>query len=142
MVTIPKHVQEFLPGKLAWVATAGSDGTPNTTPKAVRLLDDQHIVFADLFSIKTRRNLEENPKVAVTVIDTTTRVGYQLKGTAELLSSGMLFEQTVKELKQNSLALPAPTYVVKIKGRGHLRSIGRAERREADRLSDVGRARK
>ncbi len=115
MVTIPKHVQEFLPGKLAWVATAGSDGTPNATPKgSVRLLDDQHIVFADLFSVKTRRNLEENPKVAVTVIDAGTHIGYQLKGTAELLSSGMLFEQTVKELKQNSMALPAPTYVVKI----------------------------
>ncbi len=115
MVTIPKHVQEFLPGKLAWVATVGSDGTPSTTPKgSVRLLDDQHIVFADLFSLKTRQNLEQNPKVAVTVIDTATRVGYQLKGTAELLSGGMLFEQTVEELKQNSLALPAPTYVVRI----------------------------
>lgn len=115
MVTIPKHVQEFLPGKLAWVATAGSDGTPNTTPKgSVRMLDDQHIVFADLFSLKTRQNLEQNPKVAVTIIDAATRVGYQLKGTAELLSSGTLFEQTVEELKQHSSALPAPTYVVRI----------------------------
>jgi predicted pyridoxine 5'-phosphate oxidase superfamily flavin-nucleotide-binding protein len=115
MVTIPKHVQEFLQGKLAWVATAASDGTPNATPKgSVRLLDDQHIVFADLFSIKTRQNLEHNPKVAVTVIDTATNAGYQLKGTAELLSSGDLFEQTVEELKQKSSALPAPTYVVKI----------------------------
>lgn len=115
MVTIPKHIQEFLPGKLAWVATAASDGTPNTTPKgSVRLLDDQHIVFADLFSLKTRRNLEQNQKVAVTVIDAATHVGYQLKGTAELLSSGVLFEQAVEELKQNSSALPPPTYVVKI----------------------------
>ena len=115
MVTIPKHVQEFLPGKLAWVATAASDGTPNTTPKgSLRLLDDQHIVFADLFSLKTRRNLEQNRKVAVTVIDTATNIGYQFKGTAELLSSGRLFEETVEELKQKSSALPAPTYVVKI----------------------------
>jgi len=30
MVTIPLHVREFLSGKLAWVATAASDGTPNT----------------------------------------------------------------------------------------------------------------
>jgi predicted pyridoxine 5'-phosphate oxidase superfamily flavin-nucleotide-binding protein len=98
------------------VATAASDGTPNTTPKgSVRVLDDQHIVFADLYSIKTRQNLEQNPKVAVTVIDAATRVGYQIKGTAELLSSGVLFEQTAEELKQISSALPAPTYVVKIR---------------------------
>lgn len=80
-MTIPKHIQEFLPGKLAWVATAGSDGTPNTTPKgSVRLLDEQHIVFADLYSIKTRRNLEQNPKVAVTVIDAATRCWLSAQG--------------------------------------------------------------
>src|SRR5208283_5615054 len=115
MVSIPKHVQEFFPGKMGWVATATKEGVPNVTPKgSVRVMDDQHIVFADLFSLKTRQNLEQNPKVAVTVIDTATRVGYQLKGTAELLSSGTLFEQTVEELKQVSSALPAPTYVVRI----------------------------
>ena len=32
MVSIPKHVQDFLPGKLAWVATAARDGEPNVTP--------------------------------------------------------------------------------------------------------------
>ena len=33
MAKIPKEVQEFLKGKMAWVATAASDGMPNTTPK-------------------------------------------------------------------------------------------------------------
>ena len=33
MTQIPKEVQEFLSGKMAWVATASSDGMPNTTPK-------------------------------------------------------------------------------------------------------------
>ena len=61
MVSIPKAVQDFLPGKLAWVATASRDGEPNVTPKgSLKLLDDQHVVFADLFSLKTRKNLEEN----------------------------------------------------------------------------------
>jgi len=31
MAKIPKEVQEFLNGKMAWVATAASDGMPNTT---------------------------------------------------------------------------------------------------------------
>jgi predicted pyridoxine 5'-phosphate oxidase superfamily flavin-nucleotide-binding protein len=31
MVSISKHVQDFLPGKLAWVATASLDGEPNVT---------------------------------------------------------------------------------------------------------------
>ena len=115
MVNIPKHVQEFLPGKMGWVATATLNGEPNVTPKgSVQLLDDQHVIFADLFSLKTRRNLEQNPKVAVTVIEPNGTNGYQLKGKAELLSSGPLYEQVAVQVKQKMPNLPPPKYVVKI----------------------------
>ena len=115
MVSIPKNVQEFLPGKMGWVGTSTPDGLPNVTPKGtLRLLDDQHVMFADLFSLKTRQNLEKNPKVAVTVIDPQTAKGYQLKGTAELFSAGPLFEQFGEQLKQAMPSLPPLKYVVKI----------------------------
>ena len=115
MVSIPKHVQEFLPGKMGWVATSSPDGIPNVTPKGtIRLLDDQHVIFADLFSLKTRQNLEKNPKVAVTVIDLANAEGYQLKGTADLIPAGPLFEQFAEQLKQAMPSLPPPKYVVRI----------------------------
>ena len=77
VVDIPKQVQEFMPGKMGWVATATREGVPNVTPKGtVQVLDDQHIIFADLFSLKTRQNLEQNPQVAVTVVDPATAKGY------------------------------------------------------------------
>jgi predicted pyridoxine 5'-phosphate oxidase superfamily flavin-nucleotide-binding protein len=115
MVSIPKHVQDFLPGKLAWVATASRDGEPNTTPKGtLKLLDENHVLFADLFSLKTRKNLLENKKVAVTVVDAATGKGYQIKGTAEVLSSGPLFEATTKQLKESPKKLPPVQHVVKI----------------------------
>jgi len=115
MVSIPKYVQDFLPGKLAWVATASRDGMPNTTPKgSLKLLDEQHILFADLFSLKTRQNLLENNKVAVTVVDPATHKGYQLKGTAEVVSSGALFAQMSEQMKAASAALPPVKYLVKI----------------------------
>jgi len=115
MVSIPKHVQEFLPGKMGWVATASKSGEPNVTPKGtLKLLDDQHVIFADLFSLKTRRNLQENPRVAVTVIDPSQGKGYQLKGTAELLTAGPLFEEMAKQLKGSPKRLPPLQYLVKI----------------------------
>ncbi len=115
MIIIPKHVQDFLPGKLAWVATASRDGQPNVTPKGtLKLLDEHHVLFADLFSLKTRKNLEENAKVAVTVADTATAKGYQLKGTAEVVTSGPLFEETSKQLKESPKGLPPLHHVVKI----------------------------
>ena len=115
MVIVPKHVQDFLPGKLAWVATASRDGEPNVTPKGtLKLLDEHHVLFADLFSLKTRKNLEENSKVAVTVVDAGTAKGYQLKGTAEIVTSGPLFEETSKQLKESPRGLPPLHHVVKI----------------------------
>jgi predicted pyridoxine 5'-phosphate oxidase superfamily flavin-nucleotide-binding protein len=115
MASIPKFVQEFLPGKLAWVATASRDGEPNVTPKGtLKLLDENHVVFADLFSMKTQKNLLENKKVAVTVVDAATGKGYQLKGTAEVIGSGALFDEVGKQLKEAPKALPPVRHVVKI----------------------------
>ena len=115
MARIPKEVQEFLKGKMAWVATAASDGMPNTTPKgSVRVIDDEHVIFADLFSRMTRENLRANPKVAVTVADMTTYKGYQIKGSAEILESGLLFEQMREEIKKAPMKLPPLQYIVRI----------------------------
>ena len=115
MAKIPKEVQEFLPGKMGWVATASPAGVPNTTPKGtVKILDDEHLLFADLFSLKTRENLEKNSNVAITVVDEKNFKGYQLKGSAELLASGPLYDQVSEELKQAPMELPSPRYVVKI----------------------------
>ena len=113
MAKIPKELQEFMKGKMAWVATASPDGVPNTTPKGtVQVIDDEHIVFADLFSLKTRDNLQKNPKVAVTVVDLEKYKGYQFKGSAELVDSGPVFDQVVEQLKKAPMQLPNPKYVV------------------------------
>jgi uncharacterized protein len=115
MVSIPKEVQDFLPGKLAWVATASQNGIPNVTPKGtLKLLDENHVAFADLFSLKTRRNLLENNKVAITVVDATTAKGYQIKGSAEVVDSGSLFEKTSQQIKESPKGLPPVHHVVKI----------------------------
>ena len=50
----------------------------------------------------------------MTVIDTTSAKGYQLKGTAELISSGPLYDQLNEELNRAMLSLPPLKYVVKI----------------------------
>ena len=113
MAGIPKEVQEFVKNKMAWLATASPDGVPNTTPKGtVQVIDDEHIIFADLFSLKTRDNLQKNPKVAVTVVDLEKYKGYQFKGSAQLVDSGPMFDQMVEQLKKAPMQLPHPKYVV------------------------------
>jgi predicted pyridoxine 5'-phosphate oxidase superfamily flavin-nucleotide-binding protein len=112
---ISAELQEFLKGKQGWVATAGRDGSPNVSIKgSLRLLDDEHLVFADIVSMKTRKNLQENPKVAVMVYEEASRRGYMFKGTAEMQASGPLYDQVTENMKKVMPQLPAPKYVVKI----------------------------
>jgi predicted pyridoxine 5'-phosphate oxidase superfamily flavin-nucleotide-binding protein len=58
--------------------------------------------------------LEENPNVAVAVIDPAGPSGYQFKGKAELLTSGPIYDQVAAGVKAKMPQLPPPKYVVKI----------------------------
>jgi adenylate cyclase len=54
----------------AVIATASSDGTPNVTYLSrVRVVDDFRIAVSNQFFSKTTRNLTENPRASILVID-------------------------------------------------------------------------
>jgi hypothetical protein len=114
-VKIPAELQEFIKGKQGWVATASKDGKPNLSIKgSLKMLDEEHLLFSDVFSVKTRKNLLENPQVAIMVYDAESRRGYMFQGTAELLSNGSLYDQTVESTKKAAPQMPATKYVVKV----------------------------
>lgn len=95
-------IKDIHPG---FIATASLSGRPNVSPKgSLRVLDDEHVVFADIHSPNTIANLSENPQVAAMVFDPATRHGCRVWGAAEILSSGELFDQINTELlKRNML---------------------------------------
>ena len=114
-VKISAELQEFIKGKQGWVATASLDGTPNVSIKgSLRVLDDEHLLFADISSLKTRNNLKENSKVAIMVFDAESRRGYAFKGRAEQIESGPIFDQTVESIRKAMPQLPTPKYVVNV----------------------------
>jgi hypothetical protein len=107
-------IKDFMP---AYVATSDKSGKPNVSPKgSIRVLDDDTLIFADILSPNTRANLEENPQVAIDVVDVKSMKGYQFKGGVELLTSGPIFDGMVEGLKNNPATskLPPPKYVVKV----------------------------
>ncbi|MFA4916078.1 MAG: pyridoxamine 5'-phosphate oxidase family protein [Syntrophales bacterium] len=92
---VKKAIAEIGP---AFVATAGKDGSPNVSAKgSFRVLDDEHVVFADLFSPRTIANIKENPRVAVIGLDAASRKGWRVQGQAEILTEGAVFESFSKE---------------------------------------------
>ena len=90
---------------LAFVATVCPDGTPNVSPKAtLTVLDDRHLVFADLRSPGTVANLRFNPNVEVNVVDSFSRKGYRFKGRAVVHERGPAFEEFVAFFSRRNLA--------------------------------------
>jgi hypothetical protein len=63
----------------AVIATASADSVPNVTYLSrVRLVDDEHVALSNQFFSKTSRNLAENPRGSLLVIDPTTYDQFRL----------------------------------------------------------------
>jgi uncharacterized protein len=80
--------------RLGFVATVCPDGTPNLSPKGTTAVwDDDHLVFAHLYSAQTVANIEGgHPVVEVNVVDPILRKGYRFKGPAVVHRDGDVFE--------------------------------------------------
>jgi len=90
----------------AFVATANKAGKPNVSPKgSLSVVDDEHVVFANINSPRTIANIKENPQVAIICLDPTTRKGCRIWGTGEIISSGEIFDQTAAELTKRNMKL-------------------------------------
>jgi predicted pyridoxine 5'-phosphate oxidase superfamily flavin-nucleotide-binding protein len=75
--------------RLGYVASVCPDGTPNLSPKGtMQVLDDEHIVFADIRSPGTMANIARNPAMEINFVDPFSRKGYRFKGTARVVAKG------------------------------------------------------
>src|SRR5262245_45454735 len=82
--------------RLAFVATVCPDGTPNLSPKGtIAVWDDDHLVFANIRSPGTMRNLKGNPVIELNIVDPFARKGYRFKGEASILESGSLYDEVM-----------------------------------------------
>ncbi len=102
-------ISEIRPGI---IATASKDGKPNVSAKgSFRVLDDDHVIFADINSPRTIANLKENPFVSALVVHPRTLKGCRIWGKGEILTTGPLFDQLNKEFTEKGLK---GNHVVKI----------------------------
>jgi hypothetical protein len=118
MTAIPQELHDLLAGgHNVWVATVGEDGMPNVSIKGSgALLDDEHLYFADMYSQKTRENLLNDQRVAVGIHDPDRQIAMQVKGHAELIDRGEVFDRVREELRdmRREQGLPPIKYVVRI----------------------------
>ncbi len=114
MAALTEHMKELVKSGRCLVATASKDGWPNIGPKgSVVVVDDSTLAFGEVTGKQTYANLQENPKVAIAVMDYEQRVGYRFVGTVELETGGELYEKFAQRFAE--MKLPRPAAAVKVK---------------------------
>jgi predicted pyridoxine 5'-phosphate oxidase superfamily flavin-nucleotide-binding protein len=74
--------------RLGFIATVNADGTPNLSPKGtVVVWDDEHLLWADIRSPRTIRNLRERPATEINVVDPLSRKGYRFRGICRIVEN-------------------------------------------------------
>ena len=107
-------MMDVIAGSRAYVATATTDGVPNVVPIGnIKPLDNKTVIIADSYMVKTRKNLEANPKVAF-VVEDAAKYPFQFKGTVKIYTSGEYYDEVVNWVKEASPLAPAPKAAVVI----------------------------
>ena len=90
MVKMPPEVKDIVSKqKPLPIATADKNGKPNVVFVTMwKILDDETLLIVDNFMNKTRKNMEENPSMAMVAYDSETKKSYQLKGSVDLETRG------------------------------------------------------
>ena len=105
-ILTPAMQQALAEQRLIFAATVCPDGTPNLSPKGTAMVwDDDHILFADLASPGTMRNLAVNPSIEINIVSPFSRQGYRFKGTAAIHKDDAIHAAAVARMRAGPLSL-------------------------------------
>jgi predicted pyridoxine 5'-phosphate oxidase superfamily flavin-nucleotide-binding protein len=115
MVKLTDEMKEdFAKMKIFPFATASKSGEPNVIPIGLCKLqeDGETLWIADNYFLKTRKNLEENPRGSIYVWGPEIKGCYQIKGDIEIKTEGGDYEKMYKMVKDIAEKFPAKALVV------------------------------
>jgi hypothetical protein len=103
-MTLIKNIKDLLTKReFITVASTSHDGKPNAAPKFLLKIDDTYIYLVDYIIGRTYTNLKSNPVASLSVMDTDSLTGYQINGSVELIESGPLHDQLLREFRDRAL---------------------------------------
>ncbi len=118
MSKLNSEVQEIIKKQGVFpVATSALDGTPNVVPMTfVKVLDEDSILIVDNFMNKTRKNLESNPVMAISIWDMEGgKKSFQIKGKTSIVESGKIFDEAKAWVAEKMPSLkPKAAVVLKV----------------------------
>ena len=98
MTKMPQECMDMINNVYAAaVATCSADGTPNVVCCSMKqAYDEETVMISDQYMKKTLANVQENPRMAVTVWDE--EGGYQVKGSVIYENEGPRYEAIAEQV--------------------------------------------
>ncbi len=114
MVKLSEEMKEaFSKVRIFPFATASNNGTPNVIPIGMcQLVDDGTIWIVDNYFLKTRENLDANPKASLFVWGPEVGACFQIKGDVEVKTEGEDYEKAYSMAKSKGDKFPAKALIV------------------------------
>lgn len=110
MIIVNSEIKSLLEKSIIAFATVDLNNKPNVVAVAFcKVVSDNQILITDNFMNKTRENLENNKNVSLSFWNQDN--GYQLKGTAEVYTSGEFKEIVDNDPNNNGLSHKAAILV-------------------------------
>jgi uncharacterized protein len=96
-----KYIDESV---LCWLATSNSENEPNVSPKEMFVLKDDHtLIIANLASPISQKNIQQNPKVCVSMVNVFSQKGLKIKGIAKDITKNDVAFGSLKNLFKDTL---------------------------------------
>ena len=101
MAIIPAEVKEAGSKVRLWyLATSDKKGNPNVVPiGSQQFYSEDTVIFLDNFLNKSKKNILENSRIALTFWEPDGRKGFQLKGSARLETTGKSSDEEMAKWK-------------------------------------------
>jgi len=124
MAKLPEDVVKFFHSQpFTIVSTVDPDGMPHISCKGIVKIDpDGTIYLLDLYTGRTRANLEKNPAISLSAVDEHKFKGYSLKGNARIINEDELKSHIIKAWEEKLAARITHRLIKNLKGEpGHER---------------------
>ena len=111
------EIKRIINEQRCFIATVSKQGLPNIVPKGtMRILNNGELVYAEIFGGTTLQNILDNPEtIMIAAVDKETKKLVRLRGKAEVIKKGELYEKITKQVEELKKGFPKPKAAVKIK---------------------------
>jgi hypothetical protein len=113
----PEAVKRLISrGSLILVATSDRAGNPHlAAAKGLLLLDEDLIAFENWFCFQTLRNISENPKISISLMEPGEERGFQIIGRVEKLVPTAILDGFTSEEANHRTPFPQTEYQFQIR---------------------------